>query len=209
MLKLYLSKPHDVVSYLYGLYHRQINRKDKTPFSTSRNVLIHSVVCLVSSFFSRLTLFFKNHRPRLAIITANTIILNLKGKTKEAVIIELLDLLQANGKFFDRTIILNDILDREQTMSAAIPNSIALPRAKTNAVQELSIAIGIKKSGIDFDSALDDKTRIIVLDPPNKAKSLYKFILAIAAILNDDTLRSNILTAKAPDEVVELLRQYS
>jgi PTS system nitrogen regulatory IIA component len=95
-------------------------------------------------------------------------------------------------------------------MSTGIPNGIALPHAKTTAVQELTVAIGIKKSGLDFDSALDDKTRIIILAlaPPEKAKPLYQFLLAITAILNDDTIRSKILAAKTPDEVVELLHKY-
>jgi mannitol/fructose-specific phosphotransferase system IIA component (Ntr-type) len=93
-------------------------------------------------------------------------------------------------------------------MSTAIPNGIAIPRAKTNAVQELTVAIGIKKSGVDFDSALDEKTRIIILAlaPPAKAKSLYKFLLAITATLSDDTIRSKIIAAKTPGEIVELLR---
>jgi mannitol/fructose-specific phosphotransferase system IIA component (Ntr-type) len=95
-------------------------------------------------------------------------------------------------------------------MSTAIPNGIALPHAKTNAVQELTVAIGIKKSGLDFDSVLDDKTRIIILalTPPEKSKSLYEFLLAITNALNDDTLRSKILTVQTPAEVVELLHQY-
>jgi mannitol/fructose-specific phosphotransferase system IIA component (Ntr-type) len=164
----------------------------------------------LSSRFSRLALSSKNHRSPFAMITSDTITLNLKGKTKKAVINELLDLLQANGKLLDRTTVLNDILDREQTMSTAIPNGIALPHAKTNAVQELTAAIGIKKSGVDFDSPFDDKTNIIILAlaPPNKAKHLYKFILAITAVLNDNALHSKILAAKTPDEIVELFRQY-
>jgi PTS system nitrogen regulatory IIA component len=95
-------------------------------------------------------------------------------------------------------------------MSTAIPNGIALPHAKTNAVQELTVAIGIKKSGLDFDSPFDDKTNIIILTlaPANKVKHLYKFLLAITTILNDDTLRSKILAAKTPDQIVELLHQH-
>ncbi|MDR1072783.1 MAG: hypothetical protein LBL45_03815, partial [Treponema sp.] len=42
----------------------------------------------------------------------------------------------------------------------------------------------------------------LALAPPSKAKPLYKFILAITAALNDDTLRSNILSAKTSDEIV-------
>jgi mannitol/fructose-specific phosphotransferase system IIA component (Ntr-type) len=95
-------------------------------------------------------------------------------------------------------------------MSTAIPNGIAIPHAKTNAVQELTIAIGIKRSGLDFDSPLDDKARIIILAlaPPGKSKLLYEFLLAITSALNNDTLRSKILAAKTPEEVAELLRDY-
>jgi mannitol/fructose-specific phosphotransferase system IIA component (Ntr-type) len=62
---------------------------------------------------------------------------------------------QVNGKLLDPAAALKDLMNREQAMSTAIPNGIAIPHAKTNAVQELTIAIGIKKSGLDFDSALE------------------------------------------------------
>jgi mannitol/fructose-specific phosphotransferase system IIA component (Ntr-type) len=151
-----------------------------------------------------------NSGDLLHLLQPEYINLKLKGHTRETVINELLDLLQANGKLLDRTTVLSDILGREQTMSTAIPNGIAIPRAKTNAVQELTVAIGIKKSGVDFDSPFDDKINIIilVLAPPDKAKHLYKFILTLTATLNDDTLRSKLLAAKTPDEIVELLCQY-
>jgi mannitol/fructose-specific phosphotransferase system IIA component (Ntr-type) len=91
---------------------------------------------------------------------------------------ELLDMLAIQGKLLNHDTALKDLLIREQAMSTGIPNGIALPHAKTTAVQELAVAIGIKKSGVDFDSALDDKTRIIILAlaPPEKAKPLYQFL---------------------------------
>jgi mannitol/fructose-specific phosphotransferase system IIA component (Ntr-type) len=160
--------------------------------------------------FDHLALSPNNHHSSLTIITTDTITFNLKSKTKEAVINELLDMLAAQRKLLDRDIALKDLLDREQTMSTGIPNGIAIPHAKTNAVQELTTAIGIKKSGLDFDSPLDDKARIIILAlvPPDKSKSLYEFLLSITAALNNDTLRSKILTAKTQEEVAELLRKY-
>jgi mannitol/fructose-specific phosphotransferase system IIA component (Ntr-type) len=151
--------------------------------------------------FSSLPSLHKNSINALPnLIPPEHISIHLHGKTKKAVINELLDILVIQGKLSDRDTALKDLLDREQTMSTAIPNGIAIPRAKTNAVQELTVAIGIKKSGVDFDSALDEKTRIIILAlaPPQKTKPLYKFILAITTILNDDTIRSKILAAKTP-----------
>lgn len=152
----------------------------------------------------------KNNALLFSKIVPRHIILNLKGKTKESIINELFDVLERQGKLVDRTTALKDLLDREQTMSTGIPNGIAIPHAKTNAVQELTIAIGIKKSGLDFDSPLDDKAHIIVLAlaPPDKSKPLYESLIAITAALIDDTLRSKILAAKTPEEVVDLLRQY-
>jgi PTS system fructose-specific IIC component/PTS system nitrogen regulatory IIA component len=105
--------------------------------------------------------------------------LQLHGRTKEPVINELLDILAIQGKLLNRGIALKDLLDREQIMSTAIPNGIAIPRAKTDAVQELTIAIGIKKSGVDFDSAFDEKTRIIILAlaPPKKQNPFTNLFL--------------------------------
>jgi PTS system nitrogen regulatory IIA component len=152
----------------------------------------------------------KSSKALFSIVLPEHIIIDLRRKTKESIINELLDKLELQGKLLDRTTAFKDILNREQTLSTAIPNGIAIPHAKTTAVQELTIAIGIKKSGLDFDSPLDDKARIIILAlaPPEKPKPLYEFLLAITIALNDDTLRSKIIDAKTPEEVAELLRQY-
>jgi mannitol/fructose-specific phosphotransferase system IIA component (Ntr-type) len=110
----------------------------------------------------------------LNLISPENISLQLHGRTKEAIMNELLDILSVQGKLVNQAAALKDLLIREQAMSTGIPNGIALPHAKTNAVQELTVAIGIKKSGVDFDSALDDKTRIIILAlAPPKKQSLY------------------------------------
>jgi mannitol/fructose-specific phosphotransferase system IIA component (Ntr-type) len=145
-----------------------------------------------------------------SIVLPEQIIIDMAGRTKEAIINELLDILAAQGKLLNRNTALKDLLEREQTMSTGIPNGIAIPHAKTSGVQEMSVALGIKKSGLDFDSAIDDKTRIIILAlaPPEKAKSLYQFLLVITALLNNDTVRSELLTAKSPTEVIELLHKY-
>jgi PTS system nitrogen regulatory IIA component len=151
-----------------------------------------------------------NNKDLFSIVLPTQIIMKLAGKTKETIINEMLDRLVIQGKLLNRDTALKDLLDREQAMSTAIPNGIAIPHAKTNTVQDLTVVIGIKKSGVDFDSALDDKSRIIILTltPPEKSKPLYKFLLAITTALSDNTLRSKILAAKTPDKVVELLRQY-
>jgi PTS system nitrogen regulatory IIA component len=152
----------------------------------------------------------KTSKHLFSAILPDHILLYLKGKTKAAAIDELLDMLAAQGKLSNRDTALRDLLNREQAMTTAIPNGIAIPHAKTATVKKLTIAIGIKRSGLDFDSPLDEKARIIILSltPPGKSKPLYEFLLAITAALSDDTLRSQILVAQTSDEIVDLLRHY-
>jgi mannitol/fructose-specific phosphotransferase system IIA component (Ntr-type) len=79
-----------------------------------------------------------NHFP---LFPPQHIKLTLKGKTKETVINEPLDILETNGKLFNQAAVLKDLMDREKIMSTAIPNGIAILHAKTNAVQELTAAL--------------------------------------------------------------------
>jgi hypothetical protein len=63
----------------------------------------------------------------LSLILPRCISLNLKGETKEAIITELVDLLDAAGKLQNRDMALADVLDREKIMSSGMEHGIALP----------------------------------------------------------------------------------
>jgi hypothetical protein len=65
-----------------------------------------------------------------SIISPTHIILNLKNRAKESIINELFDILEIHGSLIDRTVALKDLLEREQAMSTAIPNGIAITHAK-------------------------------------------------------------------------------
>jgi PTS system fructose-specific IIC component len=110
------------------------------------------------------------------------IILSLKNRSKKTIINELLDLLTAKCKLLNRDIALKALLDREQAMSTAMLNRIAIPHAKTTAIQELPVATGMKKSSIDFDFTLDDKSCMIILIHIAIAKQ--SFIMVFKAIEN-------------------------
>ena len=91
-------------------------------------------------------------------ISTDTVFQDLKSTTKTGVIEEILDLLIAAGKIRkeNRAEVLNALLVRENKMSTGMQHGIAIPHAKTDAVEDLVAALAIKKEGIDFD-ALDGK----------------------------------------------------
>lgn len=135
------------------------------------------------------------------------VVMSLVSDTKEGVIQELLETLARNGKIADTELAMDDIMERERSMSTGMQNGIALPHAKTDAVDTISAAIGIKRGGVDFAS-LDGKpaTIIVLLVTPKKNPGAHiQFLAGISAALRDENRRKQILAATDADEVVRLM----
>jgi len=145
----------------------------------------------------------------LALIDPDCLILDLKGNSKGQIICELVDLLDAQGKLLNKDIVLADVLERERTMSTGMDHGIALPHAKTDGITDTSVAIGIKKNGINFESMDGNPSQLFVLIvSPKKDCGLYvQFLAAIGAILRDKTLREALINCTKPEEAVELIKK--
>ena len=97
-------------------------------------------------------------------IKVDTINLNLESKTKNTVIRELYNNLKKTNLIKDEELGLNDIFVREEMGSTGIGKKIALPHAKTKAVDELIATFGISRNGIDYES-LDNENVNIEIKP--------------------------------------------
>lgn len=141
------------------------------------------------------------------IIDRSCIVLELKGETKEEVIRELIDSLERAGAVSERQAAEEAVFERERSMSTGMQHGIALPHAKTDAVEHLAAAIGIKRAGMDFKSLDGQPTQIIVLTlgPKSKPESQMQFLAGIGRALGDETRREDILNARSEDEVSVLL----
>jgi PTS system nitrogen regulatory IIA component len=141
------------------------------------------------------------------VLDSKTISLDLAGTTKQAIIEELLDLLVRAGKLANREEALKAVLEREGKMSTAIQNGVAIPHAKTDAVNELVTAVGMKPKGVDFQS-LDGKPSqifILTLSPQSKLGPHIQFLSAISQSLDEPAVRRALLRARTPQEIVDLL----
>jgi mannitol/fructose-specific phosphotransferase system IIA component (Ntr-type) len=94
-------------------------------------------------------------------------------------------------------------------MSTGILSGIALPHAKTSGAGETSVAVGIKKTGINFDSLDGEKSFIFIMtvSPQAGAGRYFEFLTAIAAVLNDTAIREKALGAQSKEELAEILHQ--
>lgn len=135
----------------------------------------------------------------------------LKGKTKEEVIEELLDLLVSTGKIKSKILALKDCIERENYLSTGFENGLAVPHAKTEAVTELVLAFGISKDGIEFDT-LDGKPAhfiFLLLSPIDKSGPHIKILAQITRQFQDANISDKILTAESTEEFLNIFQSIN
>ncbi len=139
----------------------------------------------------------------LRILSEETIRVGLRGQTKQEIMEELLDILVAAGHVNDRRAALKALLEREAKMPTGLQNGLALPHAKTSAVNSLFAALATKPEGVDFGSLDGLPTTIFVmtLSPLNRAGPHVQFLAEIGRILGDEEVRKKVLAAKTPAEI--------
>ncbi|MDR0656761.1 MAG: cation:proton antiporter [Treponema sp.] len=147
-----------------------------------------------------------SRREPLGLIRRDCVILNLRGRTKEEVITEMVDLLDRREKLTNRDQALQDVLSREKTMSTGMQHGIALPHGKTDGVAEICAAVGISREGVEFDSIDGEKSKIfiMVLSPRTSSGPHVQFLANVGSVLKDEEIREKLVAADTQDEVVLL-----
>ena len=84
------------------------------------------------------------------LINENLIALDLKAQSKEEVFNELIETLYAQGRISDKEQFLADIKAREELGNTGFEEGVALPHAKSTAVIEPAVVIGVHKTGINY-----------------------------------------------------------
>jgi len=133
--------------------------------------------------------------------------LDLKGRNKEEIIRELVDLAARSGKVLNKEEAVLSVFERENRMSTGMKHGIAIPHGKTTAVHELVACVGISKEEIDFD-ALDRKgcrIFIMTLSPIDKTGPHLQFLAEVGMLFRSEEKRQALLSAKTPEDVVSIL----
>lgn len=133
----------------------------------------------------------------------------LLADTKSEVLRELVEILQDAGRIEDVDGVLEAIQRREEMGSTGLELGIAVPHAKTDRVDRLTMAIGVSKDGIEFD-ALDGKPSMLfflMLAPPDQTGPHLEALAEIAKLAKSREFCNALMSALSPDEVVRLFRE--
>ena len=141
------------------------------------------------------------------LFSENCINLNLKGSTKSEIIDELVEMLNVAGKLNDKEEYKKQILKRESQSSTGLEEGIAIPHAKTAAVKIPSIAFGISKNGVDYESLDGEPSKLffMIAAPANASDTHIEILSKLTTMLLDDEVREKLLEVKTPQEVIDIL----
>ncbi len=138
-----------------------------------------------------------------------TVTMNLKGTTKDEVIREMADLLNADGVLEDEQTFIQAIYEREKMSTTGMGMGIAIPHAKTSAVRKPRVAVGISRNGFDFDSEDGKKVYLIfMIAVTDKDNNLHLDTLAkLSGKVMYEEFRNALKNAESKEEIIELLRK--
>jgi Kef-type K+ transport system membrane component KefB/mannitol/fructose-specific phosphotransferase system IIA component (Ntr-type) len=119
-------------------------------------------------------------------LKADLMIPRLKGTTSEAVIDELLALVQKQGLVSDFSGVRKGLLEREKVMPTGLEHGIAVPHIRTDAVTELVCAVGLKPEGLEFGCMDGQPAKIVVLtlSPTNHPVPHVQFMSSLVRLLS-------------------------
>lgn len=140
-------------------------------------------------------------------LSQDLVTVGLSVRNKQEVIDALLDMLCSTGKVKDRRQALQDILANEQRMSTGLEQGIAIPHAKTDAVDEMIACVAVSDRKIDFES-IDHKPAhifIMTLSPKGQTGPHMKFLAEVSRLLKDKKAREKVVAARDSAELFELL----
>lgn len=133
---------------------------------------------------------------------------NLGGTTKEDVLKGLTGLLEGDSRITNFEEMQRAVIEREQIMSTGVGKGIALPHAKTSAVNGLALAFATTAEPVDFDSVDHVPVRMLFLIvSAEKEKTLHiKLLSRISRLMNRDAVREQLLSAQTSEEIISIIR---
>ncbi|MGY5537699.1 PTS fructose transporter subunit IIABC [Vibrio brasiliensis] len=141
------------------------------------------------------------------LINENLIALNLNAQSKEEVFNELIEILYAQGRISDKEQFLADIKAREELGNTGFEQGVALPHAKSSAVIEPAVVIGVHKTGIDYgaEDGLASKLFFMIASPDGGDNHHIEVLAELSSKLIEPGFIEQFLDCQDNHAALELL----
>ncbi len=143
------------------------------------------------------------------ILRVDKIIPSLKGKEKNEVIDELVNLFKNDSRVKDVDDLRIAVQEREKIMSTGVGKGFGIPHAKTNSVNDIIAAFGKLDVPIDFQALDEQSVNLVFLlvGKENMVGPHIKLLSRISRMMNKDEFRQNLSKAKTAQEIYSLFEE--
>ncbi|WP_156299866.1 PTS sugar transporter subunit IIA [Streptobacillus canis] len=134
--------------------------------------------------------------------------LNLQAKNKNALLKEMFKGLENNENILNKEKAFEDLMEREILGTTGIGRGVAIPHAKTDAVKDIVISIGIVKDGIEYDAVDEEKvnTLFMFLSPVELSREYLTILAKISRFCQNEDFRKGLLTVSTKEELIDLIK---
>ncbi|MEG9400216.1 PTS fructose transporter subunit IIC [Vibrio cholerae] len=145
------------------------------------------------------------------LINADLIQLDLQANSKQAVFEELINILHAQGRISDKAAFLKDIQAREELGNTGFEDGVAIPHAKSAAVTQPAVAIGVSREGIHYgaEDGLPSKLFFMIASPDGGDNHHIEVLAELSSKLIEEGFIEAFLNTKNSEQALELLLKKS
>ncbi|MBN2143310.1 MAG: PTS sugar transporter subunit IIA [Candidatus Aureabacteria bacterium] len=104
-------------------------------------------------------------------------------------------------------LVINTVLTREMKTSTGLGDGLAVPHGRTDAVNKTGILFARFKEGIEWESSDGGLVYFVflVIGPVCSANEYLDILSTISKILSRKTLRTALLSASFPEQVIQMM----
>ncbi|MEA3475671.1 MAG: PTS sugar transporter subunit IIA [Candidatus Cloacimonadota bacterium] len=136
-------------------------------------------------------------------------IIDIQSNTKDEALRELADVISTSDKVTKKESFIKKIFEREKLMSTGIGYGIAIPHIRDKSIQDFVIALGRKKSGLEYDSIDNKPVKLIFMigASDKQDKDYIRVLSKLVLRLKNKNFVRQLLNARSADEIYGLIKK--
>lgn len=141
------------------------------------------------------------------IFPKDTVVVNLESTEKDELFEELVESIHTYCPTLDRDEALTSLKAREEKMSTGIMHNVAVPHALITSLDKMVGAIGISKSGIDYDSLDKAPVHVVfmILGAEGDTEHHIQVLKQLALVLQMPGIVDKIVKCETASDVYSLV----
>lgn len=131
-----------------------------------------------------------------------------RQRGKEAILTELVDLLEQGNRVGNKTKLVLDFINREKKATTGIGYGVAIPHIRSMQAKDFTVAFARSSQGYDFDSLDHQPVHLffIMAAPPYDDSLYLKAFRTLAQMLQNESFRLQLQQLKSPGELIRAIK---